>query len=126
MKKDIIDSGFILYKPQENDVLVLLKENLMSLTINGQEMLCCRAEILRNEKSSFQLVLFSQFMPKRIETENETITNTTFMKKYFEHKNFPFGRMIFVSNEKVGLQKVQNEENCYYKKSIFDYHLGGE
>lgn len=77
MKKDIIDSGFILYKPQENDVLVLLKENLMSLTINGQEMLCCRAEILRNEKSSFQLVLFSQFMPKRIETENETITNTS-------------------------------------------------
>lgn len=125
MKKDI-DSGFILYKPQENDVLVLLKENLMGLTINGQETLCCLAEILRNGKSAFQIVLFSQFVPKRIKTENETITNTTFVKKYFEYENFPFGRMIFVSNEKVVLQKVQNEENCYYKKSIFDYHLGGE
>ena len=126
MQKEIIDNGFILYKPQENDVLVLLKENLIDLTISGQNILCCRAEILRNGKSSFQIVLFSQFGPKRIETENETITNTTFMKKYFEYENFPFGRMIFVSNEKVGFQKVQNEENCYYKKSIFDYHLGGE
>lgn len=124
MEKNTI-CGFVLYNPQENDVLVLSRERLMSLTIDGQDRLCCVAEVLRNGKSSFQLIFFSQLGHKIVETENETISNTTFMDKYLGFENFPFGRMIFVSNEKVGFKKVLNKE-YYLKKSIFDYHLGGE
>ena len=125
MEKDIINSGFVPYKPQEGDVLVLLRERLMGLTIDGQDKICCLAEVLRNGRSSFQVVFFSQLGHKRVETENGTISNTTFMDKYLGFENFPFGRMIFVKNEKVGFKKVLNKQ-YYLKKSIFDYHLGGE
>lgn len=124
MEKDITICGFVSYKPQEGDVLVLLREKLMGLTIDGQDKICCLAEVLRNGKSSFQVVFFSQLGHKIIETENGTIENATFMDKYLGFENFPFGRMIFVSNKKVGFKKVHKE--YYLKKSIFDYHLGGE
>jgi hypothetical protein len=124
MEKNTI-CDFILYKPQENDVLVLLRENLMSLTIDGHDKICCAAEVLRNGKSSFQIIFFSQLGHKIVKTENGTIENTTFMDKYLGFEKFPFGRMIFVSNEKVGFKKVLNKE-YYLKKSIFDYHLSGE